>query len=266
MILKFPHITVLNIEHFSRIPIHAGEKRRIVNRMNSGLVFAPRGVIRYVQNGQSFLNDGGHVLLLPEQSSYTIECDEGDLCPLINFQCSEFFSNIMAFSFTDPEAALAGFDELAAGLVFHRSQNFCAAMAYLYDIFQKIITENPSEESKLPPLLGDAQQYIEQHYTDPALSAEDIAQHVNVSSVYFRRIFKEYHRQTPGQYLIGIRIRHAKTLLSNQIMAIDQIAACSGFSSIYTFSRAFRNAVGCSPTEYRRMCQNPQNGCGVELR
>ena len=41
-------------------------------------------------------------------------------------------------------------------------------------------------------------------------------------------------------------------LLSEGYHSINEIAESCGFSSVYHFSRAFHNAVGCSPTDYGR--------------
>ena len=48
------------------------------------------------------------------------------------------------------------------------------------------------------------------------------------------------------------RINHAKQLLNNEAVSICEAAFSSGFSSINTFNRVFKEFVGTTPTDYRK--------------
>ena len=69
------------------VPIAAGDVRRISRRWQSGLVFSPHGISLYKSGGRVCRADETHAVFLPEGAAYTIECQSGDLCPLINFTC-----------------------------------------------------------------------------------------------------------------------------------------------------------------------------------
>ena len=56
---------------------------------------------------------------------------------------------------------------------------------------------------------------------------------------------------TPKQYICSIRLRRARQLLAESRMPIGAVAAECGFASLYHFSRAFHEASGISPSEYR---------------
>lgn len=52
-------------------------------------------------------------------------------------------------------------------------------------------------------------------------------------------------------YLNGIRLSYARERLENSDRPITEIALDSGFSSLRTFNRVFREQLSMSPREYR---------------
>ena len=57
---------------------------------------------------------------------------------------------------------------------------------------------------------------------------------------------------SPFQYLINIRIAHAKHLLSTSDMPIAQIATECGYDDPVYFSQVFKRITEFSPKEYRK--------------
>lgn len=92
-------------------------------------------------------------------------------------------------------------------------------------------------------------------FADPELSLEQELLREPYSPTHLRRLYKEQIGCSPSETLMALRIRRAKALLSDNgalALPIAQVAALSGFSDPYYFSRLFRQRVGCSPREYRR--------------
>ena len=56
----------------------------------------------------------------------------------------------------------------------------------------------------------------------------------------------------PRRYHINRRIERAKTLLASPAQSVTDIALSLGFGQTSSFSAAFRDTTGTSPTEYRR--------------
>jgi transcriptional regulator GlxA family with amidase domain len=50
-------------------------------------------------------------------------------------------------------------------------------------------------------------------------------------------------------YWQNLRLREAERLLSNSSVSIAQVASDMGFNEVYSFSRAFENWCGYSPSE-----------------
>ena len=91
------------------------------------------------------------------------------------------------------------------------------------------------------------------HYEDTNITLESLAQLSNISTVYFRKVFYKIYKTSPIKYLIEIRINKAKEFLRGDYISISDIANLTGFSSVYTFSKAFKKETGVSPTQYRKI-------------
>ena len=93
--------------------------------------------------------------------------------------------------------------------------------------------------------------YIEKHIAD-SITVRALARFVYLSSCCFYRAFKRSFGIPPHRYLVQQRIERAKTLLASSAWSITEIGLALGFSQTSSFSAAFRNVTGITPTEYRR--------------
>jgi len=72
-----------------------------------------------------------------------------------------------------------------------------------------------------------------------------------VSEAHFGRSFRRAFGVPPHRYLLTRRIERAKALLRDTDLPIIDIAFETGWSSLGTFGRIFRDITGESPTELR---------------
>jgi transcriptional regulator GlxA family with amidase domain len=72
-----------------------------------------------------------------------------------------------------------------------------------------------------------------------------------VSEAYFARSFKAAFGVPPHRYLLTRRIGRATALLRDTDLSITEIAFQTGWQSLGTFGRTFRDVIGESPGEYR---------------
>ena len=72
-----------------------------------------------------------------------------------------------------------------------------------------------------------------------------------VSEAHFARSFKEAFGIPPHRYLLTRRIERATALLRDTRLAITEIAFQTGWGSLGTFGRTFRDVTGESPGELR---------------
>ncbi|MGH7590113.1 MAG: helix-turn-helix domain-containing protein, partial [Gemmatimonadales bacterium] len=72
-----------------------------------------------------------------------------------------------------------------------------------------------------------------------------------VSQAHFARSFKEAFGVPPHRYLLTRRIERASTLLRETDLPITAIAFQTGWESLGTFGRTFRDITGASPSAIR---------------
>src|SRR5690348_17460961 len=68
-----------------------------------------------------------------------------------------------------------------------------------------------------------------------------------VSEAHFARSFRDAFGVPPHRYLLTRRIERAKTLLRDTDLSITDIAFETGWESLGTFGRTFRDLTGESP-------------------
>jgi len=78
-----------------------------------------------------------------------------------------------------------------------------------------------------------------------------LAQVSAVSEAHFARSFKDAFGLPPHRYLLTRRLERAVALLRDTDLCITEIAFQTGWSSLGTFGRTFRDVLGLSPGELR---------------
>ncbi|MBW8350839.1 AraC family transcriptional regulator [Bacillus sp. IITD106] len=101
------------------------------------------------------------------------------------------------------------------------------------------------------PIIKNVIHYMEENYHND-LSLDILADHCNLSKFYLIKIFKEVLGCTPSQYLLGIRLEHAKRLLLDTDWDITRICFDVGFGSLNTFERVFKRRWGVTISEFRK--------------
>lgn len=109
--------------------------------------------------------------------------------------------------------------------------------------------------SGLPPLpkrsLEEAvETVIERRLGDPAFTAGQLAEAVQLSRRHLTRRMKETMGTTPAAFIRKRRLERAEVLLSTGSQTIAQVARAVGFASPSAFSTAFREYAGLTPSAY----------------
>lgn len=97
--------------------------------------------------------------------------------------------------------------------------------------------------------------YLRQHYHEKITLAE-VADIAYMSPCYFSKFFKLATGSTFTEYLLKLRVDHAKELLINSDQSITEIAFHVGFSSHSYFDRVFQRMTEVSPRSYRKIDTN----------
>ena len=95
--------------------------------------------------------------------------------------------------------------------------------------------------------------YIKNNLTADDLSQGAMAEMAGISREYFSRIFKNVTGMNYSKWLNMIRLEKATELLAEEGRTLTEIAMLSGFQSIPSFNRVFREEKGIAPGEYRAL-------------
>jgi len=85
-----------------------------------------------------------------------------------------------------------------------------------------------------------------------SIQLADLATCAGYSPAHFSRLFQASFQTTPHQYLLQLRVTHAKALLRQSQYAVIEIALLCGFTNPQHFSRTFLRLTGVTPSAYRR--------------
>ncbi|MCB0825987.1 MAG: helix-turn-helix transcriptional regulator [Armatimonadetes bacterium] len=93
-----------------------------------------------------------------------------------------------------------------------------------------------------------------------AITDEEIASRIGLSTSHFRHLFKEYTGQPFHRYLMSLRLERARDILAAGSVPVSQVSKSVGFASAAHFSRAFQGRFGVSPSNFRKTHLNPGEG------
>jgi AraC-like DNA-binding protein len=205
------------------------------------------GCIVYNHEGEITRSTKNTAVIIPMGQNYTLKNEEGGNFPIINFLCDKpFTQNFIEIKLKNPDIYLKEFEKLRAAWLSGNDK------ARLYSLFYGIISRLGAEKELIPSVLSRSISYIYENLNNPNLTNSHLAKREKISEIYFRKLFKEHYGTTPKQYIISVRIEEAKRLLDEGISSVSAISDACGFSSVYHFSRAFKQATGVSPSEYSK--------------
>lgn len=93
---------------------------------------------------------------------------------------------------------------------------------------------------------------IKEHLSNPQFNANALAIHMEMSRSQLHKKMLQVIGQTPGKYLMQLRLSQAKALLNKSNDPIKHIAFQCGFSSYTTFWNAFHKYFDSSPGDQVR--------------
>ncbi len=116
------------------------------------------------------------------------------------------------------------------------------------DFITKCIRE--AREKKTNSLIVKALDYIKDNYRKD-ITLEEVSKEVNISPIYFCKLFKNEMGENFIDYVTNLRINTAKEIMKNSLLSVKEICYEIGYGDPNYFSRIFKKAVGVTPTEYR---------------
>lgn len=101
------------------------------------------------------------------------------------------------------------------------------------------------------PAVAKAMRFIREQFNQ-AIGVDDLALAAGVNRRTLESRFKATLGISPGKELKRFRLEHARMLLSETDLLVDEVAARSGFDDTPWFTTLFKKEVGQSPGQYRK--------------
>jgi len=184
--------------------------------------------------------------------------------------CREYFSQLLyvpmpppnyirgmcIYLITDIQKELGSgkeFSQAEVILPINTIRTFEELKAYMEDFLEACAGKQGSgENGPKNQIIQAAEYYIKSHMGEKIL-AKDVARHVNLSDVYFTSYFKLKTGINFRDYVIRIKMDHAKGLMERMPdMPVAEVAAATGYDDYRSFYRVFKQNTGVSPSDYNR--------------
>lgn len=131
----------------------------------------------------------------------------------------------------------------------------------ILDTIRKKEASTPNNGGKRADNNSIAQQvalFIHLHYREQ-LTLKDISSHFSYTNNHLSKLFQNTFNMSITQYLCKTRLEQAEKLLLCSDMTVTQIYSESGFPSLSTFFRIFKQHYGISPKEYQKKAKMQKN-------
>ena len=129
-------------------------------------------------------------------------------------------------------------------------------LSLMYTILSEFEKIEQTVHSYLPEnqyaLIKPAIEYLDQNFSSNDIDCQSLCALCGISYSYFKRLFLRKFRLSPVKYLTKKRITYACDLLAADKYSVSDIAAITGYSDVYYFSRIFKKTTGLSPLEYKK--------------
>ncbi len=254
----------LNISHITRIyysNFRNWQRDIPLPRYANGLIYMTGGCVEYYFGEESFIACKGDILKFPVNVVYSAKklSDEPNTFYVIDFETvdtQEYDRLPLPYHFRLQE----DFDIKQYFKRIYDTWNMTGigtkilSKSYLYELVALLLAQYSSQQgSSAQDLAGvyKVSVYIQKHFADAGLDVKSLAKHFAISESQLRRNFARTYNISPLSYIHSQRISHAKNLLLYEDMPVSEVAQNAGFSSLYYFSRLFKQVTGLSPTQYK---------------
>lgn len=205
---------------------------------DSAVLIAPGTPYQYHNPAGAYMDDWLHFECVPQPLQTPLP-PMNTLFPLHDIEtCSALVRQLLwENAYTAPQYRAANIDALFLVLLNHLSANY----------------ETPGGTQNITPYSAKLRAVRLELQSSPEAghSITEYAKMLKISESYFQHLYQSLFGISFQKDLIASRIKHAKELLCDTELTIDQIALSCGYRSEVHFYRQFKKAAGCTPSKYR---------------
>ena len=215
-----------------------------------GFAYLTGGEILVEVDGELFHLTVGHLLLIPENKSFSIRYYKDAHGFTGGFSASlageyALVAKPLHFAFWFEEASFAG--ELFNMMDKSFSQG---SPEFIQNAISLLLNMLPADICGHP----QASQFLK-HIFNPDIpfgQLDDYAAQANLTPNGFCRMIRRESGRSPGEWIAQARLTRAKSLLQKTDMPVLDVSLAVGLSDQSYFSRFFRKHTGMTPIEFRQ--------------
>ena len=117
----------------------------------------------------------------------------------------------------------------------------------------QMIRQQLASNGREKQLSERVEEYLQEKFAVSSLAMPDVAEHFGLSEGYLSRTFKAQTGGSIMQRLSAIRLEHAKRLLREEDLPLDDVIALCGYVDKSHFIRTFKKACFITPIQYRKL-------------
>lgn len=121
------------------------------------------------------------------------------------------------------------------------------------DAFGQFFSELLFEQDESTSVMVQRAKQLIREYYNQGITLDEIARKLCVSEEYLSTQFKKETGKSFTETIRGYRIKKVKELLIKSSLKLNQISDMAGYSDPKYMSKVFKEEVGMSPAEYRKL-------------
>ena len=133
------------------------------------------------------------------------------------------------------------------------TSRYFQANGILFQIMAMLFDDINFQESNWgkSSVVDEVKFYLDINYAEK-IKLQDVAKSFGIHPNYLTRIFHEKYGISPKQYLISLKLKKARRLLTTTELSVSVISSSLGFDDQLAFSKIFKKEFSVSPSEYRK--------------
>lgn len=226
-------------------------------RLDYHIVFVCDGMCNATYSGSEYTLKSGDFIIYPPNTYQKYTFDDKGKYLWIHFSghaVDEILDEVkLSFgvhkALFPPTAAKASFETLIN--YYHGNRNSRLSYAFLKLLCNLSELEASSDFAQMPDSISKTISFINSNF-EKKITLDELANISGYSKSRFINVFSKTTGITPIKFINKIRLSCAAELLASDNQSISETAFACGFDDSLYFSRAFKNAYGISPSEFKK--------------
>ena len=228
------------------------------------LLYCIEGILSMVIGNKTLTIAAGHFIVIPTSIACSVRISVVPCClrfcfvggDASIFQISpENMAPVQLSLHSHSPLTLEGLSVFSTYISRYQALDLHLYLSSVFTTYCKTITPSNIEESvcqiKIPAYLDAMHHAIKLHSEDPH-TLQHFEDRFGVSRYKLCREYRSVYGISPICDLNITRVEHAKKLLSETSMSVQEIGYRTGFYDINNFIRSFKNCTNMTPGKYRK--------------